>query len=121
MKCIKCDGHLDQVSIGPVTLDRCDLCGGVWFDPRELSRILAHLRAGGGTPIEERAATPHDDDHGNCPRCGGGLLHEPLLELEGIHLDRCEQGHGVWLDGGEVHKIAASGPASAEASFFTRR
>lgn len=120
MNCVKCEAELVSTSLGPVTLDRCELCGGIWFDGRELERIIAHVRAGGRSPSQARV-TPHDHDAGACPRCGVGLIHEPLLSLDGLHYDRCPAGHGSWLDGGELDKITADPGASAEAAFFTRR
>jgi Zn-finger nucleic acid-binding protein len=120
MKCLKCDGELAATSIGPVTLDRCELCGGIWFDGRELERIIKHVRAGGRSPSQARS-TPHDHDHGHCPRCQVELVREPLLSLEELHYDKCPAGRGAWLDGGELDRIAAHPGASNEAAFFTRR
>ena len=120
MKCIKCVGEWIPTTLGPVTLDRCDLCGGIWFDGQELSRIIAHVRAGGAPPGVERT-TPHDKDAAACPRCGTELECQPLLSIDDVHYDKCPQGHGVWLDGGELNKITADPKAAAEADFFTRR
>lgn len=41
--------------------------------------------------------------HGRCPRCLEPLGQE---ELVGVTIDRCPEGHGIWLDEGELETIA---------------
>ncbi|MCC6848078.1 MAG: zf-TFIIB domain-containing protein [Deltaproteobacteria bacterium] len=38
-----------------------------------------------------------------CPKCGEPLTVRHKLDVE---IDACPQGHGVWLDSGEVDKLA---------------
>src|SRR5687768_14099870 len=38
----------------------------------------------------------------NCPRCGTAL---EILERNGVALDSCPKGHGLWLDSGELEQI----------------
>ena len=38
-----------------------------------------------------------------CPKCGGNL--RPVL-FRGITIDRCLSCEGVWLDAGELEKVA---------------
>ena len=38
-----------------------------------------------------------------CPKCGGGLTE---VVFRGIRIDRCSSCDGVWLDTGELEKLA---------------
>lgn len=40
-----------------------------------------------------------------CPKCGGGLQE---VEFRAIKIDRCTSCDGVWLDEGELEKLAGS-------------
>jgi len=39
-----------------------------------------------------------------CPKCGDRLMTLTRLEVD---LDECPNGHGVWLDTGELEKLSA--------------
>lgn len=38
-----------------------------------------------------------------CPKCGADL---ETVEQHGVHLDRCPECHGIWLDQGELEEVA---------------
>jgi hypothetical protein len=40
---------------------------------------------------------------GRCPRCGDTLQ---ALDRQGVALDECPAGHGLWLDHGELEQLA---------------
>ena len=52
--------------------------------------------------------TPFD-----CPRCGVGLA---MSERQGIEIDYCPQCRGVWLDRGELDKLAERAEVAREPS-----
>jgi uncharacterized protein with PIN domain len=39
MRCPKCGGQLEEVSLHHVKIDRCQDCGGVWLDKGELELL----------------------------------------------------------------------------------
>ena len=41
MKCPKCGHDLQETQMGPLLVDRCTDCGGVFFDAGELEMLLA--------------------------------------------------------------------------------
>ena len=49
-----------------------------------------------------------------CPKCYGDLKEE---SYRGINIDRCRQCSGVWLDTGELERLAKN-EESAVAQFF---
>ena len=47
--------------------------------------------------------------HMKCPKCGGELQE---VVFHGIKIDRCTSCDGVWLDEGELEKLAGSDDAN---------
>lgn len=53
--------------------------------------------------LQEEKHTIKELCYMKCPKCGGGL-NEVLFR--GIKIDRCAECNGVWLDKGELEKLA---------------
>jgi Zn-finger nucleic acid-binding protein len=87
----------------PLSIDICGQCSGFWLDGAELAPALPAL---GGLPHRLSAiaqvAVPGSFA---CPRCRGLMLAFDLLETP---IDLCRDCHGVWLDGGEIARLAAA-------------
>ncbi|MCC6765811.1 MAG: zf-TFIIB domain-containing protein [Deltaproteobacteria bacterium] len=62
--------------------------------------LLQKLKAQTGAQ-EEQAA--RELARMRCPKCGESLVVRHKLDVE---LDECPQGHGVWLDSGEIPKLS---------------
>jgi hypothetical protein len=45
MKCPKCGADLKEEELGPVKVDKCPDCNGIWFDAGELD-MLKHAKKG---------------------------------------------------------------------------
>jgi Zn-finger nucleic acid-binding protein len=110
--------ELVPVQAGPVALDQCRQCRGVWFDAREdeLEVVLErgwervpHVLKQAGAEADPSRDTPADLyklEPLLCPRCGsdmrsywyGGEAARTFV------VDACPTGHGVWLDSGELEK-----------------
>jgi Zn-finger nucleic acid-binding protein len=97
--------ELDQIEV-----DNCCKCGGVWLDPEEMDLLLE-----GSAGREEIRASlafgePDPERTHRCPICRHRMEKARVRRApntEGIQIDRCERGHGTWLDGGELHAIVA--------------
>lgn len=83
-----------------VTVDSCSKCGGIFFDAYELGRVtgdkelakyLAQVHGAASSPMV-------------CPGCGGLM---DLDKIEGMEIDHCTKCLGVWLDAGEMDRLAA--------------
>ena len=83
-----------------MNVDVCPNCHGTFLDGIELRRVvgddelalaLSGLR---GAPPEPIA----------CVACGSAMF---LDAVDGIELDHCVECLGVWLDAGEIEKLAA--------------
>lgn len=109
--CPECRTPLKSFAFHEVVLDECPDCGGVWFDDGELKRCQA-----GGTmslvEIEDEilpAVNIHveEDDQGRlCPGCNLRLTTYRYLYTSDILLDECEKCFGVWVQDGELQKMA---------------
>ncbi len=106
MNCPRCDEGLAAESQAGLELDRCSTCGGVWLDKGEDEAL---------TRPEEKALAEHvagldswagvdDSPLIRCPRCAGVMKRE-IYAASRVEIDRCDC--GVWLDKGELEKIAA--------------
>lgn len=109
MKCPKCLGRLSPIEVGNVEIDRCFVCEGLWFDPEELEQVLKNyseeLSGIGldselfdGKELQERYAVL-DNKHGDCPKCHVKMFR---VRFDDVKADTCPNGHGIWLDGGEI-------------------
>ena len=106
MYCPKCKTEqLAPTNVHGTEVDRCPNCRGVWFDERELQRLLdlspADLR-----PI--RGGRLHDDvnrQKAKCPRDGSNLTRVCSAIKPQIIVDSCPNCHGIWFDGGELDQL----------------
>ena len=108
MKCPKCDKYLDEVFIDHTRVDRCERCGGLWFDKGELDTVrderdhdLAWLDYDLWKDGNKLGSSGSFVD---CPRDG-----KPLFKIKygpaDVMVDVCLECHGVWLDKDELDKI----------------
>jgi hypothetical protein len=85
----------------------------MWLEPGELRAIEeAHVEHVKRVPPEHdamtaalQAARGKSVPLGNCPACGETMVREEYGLASLVMVDRCEQGHGVWLDKGELEAI----------------
>ena len=110
MNCPKCTtATLSVASVQGIDVDRCRVCGGIWFDEQELPRLL-HVTPQELTPL--RGGSTQDDlnhKHGSCPRDGTPLLRIYSAQNSSVVLDHCTQCRGIWLDGGEFERLLSQG------------
>ncbi len=94
-----------------LTLDACPRCAGVYFDEGEISA----LQQKGSDALNEvedacvpggltRVDTPYPK---RCPGCGKSMWAYAYRYSSDIRLDGCEACGGVWVQDGELAKIAA--------------
>jgi len=109
LTCPRCQVVLREHALGPVVVDGCDACGGLWFDTDELTKL-----ARGGQEVvvaAEGVFAPPDPvadlmpAKGLCPRCQVPLYAFEFAHTPGVVLDACPQCRGVWIDDGELESI----------------
>lgn len=112
MKCPACRRNLRQRASGPVTVDVCeDGCGGVWFDPFELSKVDERHEAPGDLLLSLAPAPGVTVDHArrrSCPKCADVVMMRHFSSpKQRVEVDECPGCGGFWLDPGELASIRA--------------
>jgi len=109
MNCPACRRPMMAVEYQQIELDYCPHCHGVWFDQGELE--LALLTAGVGDvahllqDILHTPATGVKEQPRRCPICSKKMKKSQPGGSDGVTLDTCGQGDGLWFDGGEVDHL----------------
>ncbi|MHC4659307.1 MAG: TFIIB-type zinc ribbon-containing protein [Planctomycetota bacterium] len=122
MNCPKCNISLKSSVYEGVQIDKCDRCNGTWLDDGEIVKIVETkeetfdpklvrqtLALGfTGVPTKEQQTLVQ------CPKCQAAMVPINYDYSSGIILDRCPEGHGLWLDGGELEKVQITREQSDE-------
>jgi uncharacterized protein len=102
MDCPRCKKPLIILEFEKVEVDYCSVCRGVWLDSGELELLL-------GSPNDSSIEFNSDKSSGErsfkCPRCRKRMEKVRSRAAEGVLLDRCKNGHGLWFDGGELEAL----------------
>ncbi len=110
MNCPLCEAPMIVLELDQVEVDHCRKCGGVWLDPEEMDLLLEG--SSGREEIRshlEWGEASEEKSH-RCPICRHRMEKARVRRQAGdvgIQVDRCQRGHGTWLDGGELHAIIA--------------
>ena len=120
MVCPDCHEPLVVVELEGVEIDRCVACRGTWLDAGELEQIveLAGIEPG---RISAAIDSTRRERRGRrrCPRCNRKM---DIVSIgQGVELDHCPIGHGLWLDAGEIRAVVRSfsgGEEGVVAQFF---
>ena len=82
--CPRCKAQLVETPCGDVRVDRCETCGGAWFDFDEIDRAISEVpRSYLARSLPEGASEhPEGAPPGKCPACGGNFVRV-RGELEG--------------------------------------
>jgi Zn-finger nucleic acid-binding protein len=113
MNCPKCNIPLEANIYEDIEIDKCNQCQGSWLDDGEIVKI-AQTKEETFDPklIRETlgqgfTGIPQNEQHivVNCPKCQSAMMPINYDYSSGIILDRCPQGHGLWLDGSELEKV----------------
>ncbi len=122
--CQQCDGRLEKVQESPGALLRCSSCAGTWLTAECLQRVLTDAEA--ETPeVAAVLAKDGEADIGHtfapsrqarlCPTCSQEMENHKF-EQSGVWIDSCSEGHGVWLDKGELQLLARRRRSGAQAA-----
>jgi Zn-finger nucleic acid-binding protein len=110
-ECPTCRVALLAASFGPLTLDACLHCGGIWFDAGELDQVILagasaiwklrdHLRGVKKGPISP------GEGFELCPACRTPLGVMQFPKMPGVRLTSCVQCQGHWIDAELLLKLA---------------
>ena len=104
MICPACREEMIVLEYKKIELDICAQCDGVWFDAEELSLLLETLHLDvdelGQAPAEKTTEVVR-----RCPDCRKKMKKIVIGPGDGVMIDRCTKGHGLWFDGGELDDV----------------
>ena len=110
MRCPKCQAVMQAVVVEEVEIERCEGCGGLWFDMLEEELLRAHAeKVDTGDP--EIGRRNNSIDRIDCPRCESG---QPLIRMVDsgqphIWFESCTVCYGRFYDAGEFKDFADFG------------
>jgi uncharacterized protein len=119
MQCLLDNTAMRTLAIGHHTVDVCDACGGVWLDAAEIKSITDSFLGLTGAyresidALASHTATPtsiHAGSHrsplSSCPHDNKPLTRSTYGYSSGVEIARCAICGGMWLDAGELIRIA---------------
>lgn len=110
MECPCCGGSMGEKNYEGVIIDECAGCGGTWLDESEISAIVSTKQETFSEEEQIAAIEAKGKDAGegkriSCPRCSKPMAVFQYTVNSGVLLNRCPDGHGLWLDKGELEQV----------------
>jgi len=108
MNCPNCNNLLIILELKQVEIDYCTSCEGIWLDSGELELLLEGETCLDTLKLSFSKEVNSAEIQKKCPICSKKM--EKVLfgkeAKEKVQLDRCNDGHGLWFDKGELHSVA---------------
>jgi Zn-finger nucleic acid-binding protein len=122
VKCPKCGGDLLPVVQDSIEVDRCNQCGGLWFDRLEADRLLKMKRSAQSVDTGDEKVGDRQNEIGKieCPRCHTPLIRMVDLEQHHIWYESCTVCYGKWFDAGEFKDLQEENIVDFFRDLFTR-
>lgn len=112
MRCPRDGAELGtRVYEADVEIDECPTCKGTFLDHGELERIQAAVEKDHRRDLAQPVDSVRDEFAAEreealplvaCPKCGETMERRRYGLGSQTVIDACPQGHGLWLDGGEL-------------------
>lgn len=97
--CPECRRPFALVNMREIAIDYCTHCRGCWFEPGELGLVA-------GTAQDVPATqTMHRKSKYTCPVCSTAMWESVYKKPFTLLVDRCPNGHGVYLEQGELERV----------------
>lgn len=105
--CPRCSESLVHIEVGPLVIEQCPVCGGVWMPVPMFDRLCsdAEMRSAAAS----LALPPAREDgwgvaYLSCPTCKKQMGRLNYAKRSGVITDVC-RAHGIWLDRDELQHI----------------
>lgn len=110
LPCPECAAAMLEGQIGPVQVQHCGRCHGIWLDTRTFSQVCRDA----DTQSAVLGASRTDESpvgfnsakvrYRKCPRCTNHMNRVNFARCSGVVVDVCG-GHGTWFDHLELQRI----------------
>lgn len=106
-RCPRCRAELSPQALGPNQIERCVSCHGVWIAAAEFNQLMRDLDRLEAVRTRELAHREPEEtvSYLACPRCSEIMERRNFGRSSGIMVDTCKR-HGIWLDRGELRRVA---------------
>jgi Zn-finger nucleic acid-binding protein len=106
-RCPRCQADLGPQALGPNRIERCVSCHGVWIAAAEFNQLMHDLDRLEAVRTRELAHREPEEavSYLACPRCSEIMERRNFGRSSGIMVDTCKK-HGIWLDRGELRRVA---------------
>jgi len=110
--CPHCETHLQSIKLdinGPLIIERCKTCFGLFFDLGEIEILLENSVSNVSdinlTLIKninkDRYSSLKKVKYIKCPVCNAYMRRVNFGHRSGVIIDQCTK-HGIWVDSGEI-------------------
>ena len=97
--CPECHRPFRVVTIKRVEIDCCRFCRSIWFDPGELQVFSGEEKEIPSDHLKSRKSRY------NCPVCRAEMTEYVFVNPCTLLVDRCPNGHGVYLEDRELERV----------------
>jgi Zn-finger nucleic acid-binding protein len=107
LNCPKCNGRLEPVVYQGIEIDRCQQCGGIWFDSQEVE-ALTKVKGPDILDIGQTETAAHynlTEKEIHCPRCRTQMIRMLDIDEYNLWYEKCLNCGGIWLDAGEFKQF----------------
>jgi Zn-finger nucleic acid-binding protein len=114
-KCPMCHIAMNDATLDSYSLTYCQRCRGMAIAMDDLQPVIASIRSHRDAPAAFLAPRPEGDAARglDCPNCGAAMDAHPYGGGGNVNVDSCEACGILWLDGGELRKIASAADHAA--------
>lgn len=105
MDCPKCNSAMFERTVetlqGPVTIDQCKGCHGLWFDHGEAEQLKASWMSDFVDSGDKSVGKTYDRVRNvPCPRCQSPMVKVTDTKQPHLRFEACPS-HGLFMDAGE--------------------
>jgi PAT family beta-lactamase induction signal transducer AmpG len=107
MRCPKCRSDMEQIEYEGTEVDRCTICGGLWFDAGELE-LMRNKQAATAIDTGDPGTGKQSNsiDNYRCPRCSAAMLRVADPRQRHIWYETCSACNGSFFDAGEFRDLS---------------
>lgn len=110
ISCRTCHSELQVLAVGGGRFHRCPDCSGTWLAASQLEELLSQALEKSPQALDT-VESDGESEVGHtlapsrkariCPSCPASMDNFKF-ENTGVWIDACPEGHGIWLDSGEL-------------------
>jgi len=101
--CPSCSAELQEVELYKEVIDRCNKCGGAYFDRGELESIITLVEVFRKIKLDEAELdTIPELEKIKEVKCPADGMIMKKIEIAGTYIDICPGCEGIWLDSHEI-------------------